>query len=176
MLSFADSVRTDTDDVFSAECTLVNAGRSNPNVPFRIADRQISAGHGRKSFVIYPLHKHDDLVCWMDMLFSNRCSSRIVIFSPSNWPRMARPLLAPRSNASKLRIISQRLSNNVGQTSACPVDKLSGYSCTSGRRRRRRGSPGPPCPCRTRSTLPDGRYPAPEHCAYKRGCAASSRA
>ena len=38
MLSFADSVRTDTDDVFSAECTLVNAGRSNPNVPLRIAD------------------------------------------------------------------------------------------------------------------------------------------
>ena len=64
----ADSVRTDTDDVFSAECTFVNAGRSDPNVPLRIADRQISAGHGRKSFVIYPLHKHDDLVCWMDIL------------------------------------------------------------------------------------------------------------
>lgn len=68
MLSFADSVRTDTDDVFSAECTFVNAGRSDLNVPLRIADRQIFAGHGRKSFVIYPLHKHDDLVCWMDIL------------------------------------------------------------------------------------------------------------
>ena len=68
MLSFADSVRTDTDDVFSAECTFVNAGRSNPNVPFRIADRQIAAGHSGKPLVVDSLHEHDQLICGVNVL------------------------------------------------------------------------------------------------------------
>ena len=66
MRSFTDSVRTDTDNIFSAECAFVNAGGSDPDVPFCITDRQIPAGHGRKPFVVDPLHKHDDLICRME--------------------------------------------------------------------------------------------------------------
>ena len=81
MRSFTGSVRTDTDNIFSAECAFVNAGGSDPDVPLCITDRQIPAGHGRKPFVVDPLHKHDDLICRMDILNIHNERSYKKVFS-----------------------------------------------------------------------------------------------
>jgi hypothetical protein len=89
------------------------------------------------------------------------------------------PPLRARTKSRAARIAAYRPApqKTGGRRGLPPAGKqLSGYSCTSGRRRRRRGSPGLPCPCRTRSTRPDGRCPAAARCACTRGCGASSRA
>ena len=56
------------DNVLPGERALVNTARGDPDVAVGIFDGKIAAGHGGHTLVINTLHKHNQLVCRMDIL------------------------------------------------------------------------------------------------------------
>ena len=66
--AFHRPVRVDTDNVLPGERALVNTARGDPDVAVGIFDGKIAAGHGGHTLVINTLHKHNQLVCRMDIL------------------------------------------------------------------------------------------------------------
>ena len=68
MDALAGPVGTDADNILAGERSLVDSGRSDPDVSFRIPDGKIAAGHGSHALVVDTLHEHDKLVSRMNVL------------------------------------------------------------------------------------------------------------
>ena len=66
--TFAGAVGMDADDIPTGQRPLVHAGGSDPNIAIAVHDGQVAAGGSGQALVVNPLHKHDQLICGMDVL------------------------------------------------------------------------------------------------------------
>ena len=68
VLSQHRAIRFYTDNVALLQRAFVNGRRCDPDISLFIHDGEIAAGGGRKSFVIDPLHEHNQLFRRMNCL------------------------------------------------------------------------------------------------------------
>ena len=62
------AVRLHTDDIVAVQCAFVHTGGGNPNIALLVHNGEVAAGGGGHSFVVDPLHKHNQLIRRMDVI------------------------------------------------------------------------------------------------------------
>jgi hypothetical protein len=62
------AIRLDANDVLAGQCALIDTGGGNPNVTVVVHNGEVTAGCGGQTFVVNALHKHNKLVCGMNVI------------------------------------------------------------------------------------------------------------